>query len=214
MTGLKPKVMIALLAAGESRRFGGAKLAEPLSQSGAGREDQQALDEPLILAQYRTLELVAEALDASLVVITGGHQQRIEACLPTSALKVHNPDWPLGLAHSIATAAQYAKAQGAESLLIALGDQPALASQDYLALFSARRRENTRVCAYYELTLGAPALFCHDDFKSLMALSGDRGAKALLTRLYREGQLIALAMPEAAVDIDTRSQLEAYRARC
>ncbi|CAM4091402.1 NTP transferase domain-containing protein [Shewanella aquimarina] len=219
-TCIEGKVMIALLAAGESRRFGGVKLAQSLSseanelaceQAGASLISQPT--ETLIGHQYQALHEVANRLGATLVVVTGAHHQAIASCLPPSATLLHNPDWQGGLGHSIAAAAREAKARRAETLLIALGDQVKLGTEDYLGLFRARARANTRVCAYYELTLGAPALFHYDDFEALSSLSGDRGAKALLSRRYQEGNLIAMAMENASVDIDTRSQLMAYLAR-
>nr|WP_275659117.1 NTP transferase domain-containing protein [Shewanella sp. Isolate8] len=236
--------MIALLAAGESRRFGGVKLAQSLTNDDLASDDLIANDlasassEPkpneskqpvfyqpefystaspspttLIGHQYSALSEVAARLGASLCVITGAHHEAVASCLPPSAKLVHNPDWLGGLGHSIAAAAKEARALRAETLLIALGDQLLLGADDYLGLFRARARANTRVCAYYELTLGAPALFHFDDYEALSSLSGDRGAKALLSRRYQEGNLIAMAMENASVDIDTRSQLMAYLAR-
>ncbi|ABO24133.1 NTP transferase domain-containing protein [Shewanella loihica] len=238
-TCIQGKVMIALLAAGESRRFGGVKLAQFLTNDDLASDDLIANDlasassEPkptesknivahfvagpspttLIGHQYSALSEVAARLGASLCVITGAHHEAVASCLPPSAKLVHNPDWQGGLGHSIAVAAKEARALLAETLLIALGDQLLLETDDYLGLFRARARANTRVCAYYELTLGAPALFHFDDFEALSNLSGDRGAKALLSRRYQEGSLIAMAMEDASVDIDTRSQLMAYLAR-
>ncbi|TVP12701.1 NTP transferase domain-containing protein [Shewanella sp. KCT] len=233
-TCIQGKVMIALLAAGESRRFGGVKLAQFLTNDDLASDDliandlasapaeskpvesnQAASQTPttLIGHQFHALSEVAARLGASLCVITGAHHEAVADCLPPSAKLVHNPDWQGGLGHSIAAAAKEARAQRAETLLIALGDQLLLGADDYLGLFRARARANTRVCAYYELTLGAPALFHFDDYEALSNLSGDRGAKVLLSRRYQEGSLIAMAMEDASVDIDTRSQLMAYLAR-
>ncbi|KIO35586.1 NTP transferase domain-containing protein [Shewanella sp. cp20] len=221
---LEGRVMIALLAAGESRRFGGVKLAQSLSSEAqklacelaCEQADTPLISQPtetLIGHQYQVLHEVANRLGATLMVVTGAHHQAVASCLPPLATLLHNPDWQGGLGHSIAAAAREAKARRAETLLIALGDQVKLGTEDYLALFGARRRANMRVCAYYELTLGPPVLFHYDDFEGLSNLSGDRGAKGLLSRRYQEGALIAMAMPDAGVDIDTRSELVAYRAR-
>ncbi|MCG9755783.1 NTP transferase domain-containing protein [Shewanella insulae] len=236
---IQGRVMIALLAAGESRRFGGVKLAQSLTNDESVRDAFIANDlasassEPkpteskqpeakseaspspttLIGHQYGVLSEVASRLGASLCVITGAHHETVASCLPPSATLLHNPDWQGGLGHSIAAAASEARARRAETLLIALGDQLLLGIDDYLGLFRARARADTRVCAYYELTLGAPALFHFEDFEALSTLSGDRGAKALLSQRYQEGSLIAMAMDDARVDIDTRSQLSAYLAR-
>ncbi|QYK02872.1 nucleotidyltransferase family protein [Shewanella psychrotolerans] len=215
----KPKVnIIALLAAGESRRFGDAKLAQRLDGASfyAGDKFDAALqfdscNEPtLIGAVYARLRVVAERVGAHLVVVVGGHLEKVSSCLPANAEFIINPDWQQGISSSIGAAAKFAQTEQASSLMIALGDQLALTVDDYLNLYLARKQIDTRVCAYYGHTLAVPAIFHRDDFDHLLSLSGDRGAKPLLKQRYQEGKLIAAFMPRGAVDIDTPEELKHF----
>ena len=61
------------------------------------------------------------------------------------------------------------------------------------------------VAALYDDTIGVPAIFPADLFRELAELTGDRGARVLLSR-YPE-RVIGVPMPSAAQDIDTPGDL-------
>jgi molybdenum cofactor cytidylyltransferase len=85
-----------------------------------------------------------------------------------------------------------------------LADQPLLARDKLAAmldLFDGRRM----VCASYQGREGVPAVFPRALFAKLMALEGDAGAKVLLQSVQDK---VTVAMPEAAVDIDTLEDLK------
>lgn len=198
--------VIALLAAGESRRFGAAKLAQPLDPSLFTSHT-----EPTLVGEvYARLSSVARQVGARLVVVIGGHLEQVTACFPSDAEFIINPDWQQGIGCSIRTAAKFAQAERATSLMIALGDQLALTVEDYLSLFAARKRIETRVCACYGQSLAAPAIFHQEDFDDLLSLSEDTGAKDLLKQRYQEGKLIATSLPRGEIDIDTPEQLRRF----
>ncbi|QYJ84755.1 nucleotidyltransferase family protein [Shewanella mesophila] len=209
----KPSVnIIALLAAGESRRFGDAKLAQRLHKTkfDLGERLGSCNESTLIGEVYARLLLVARRVGARLIVVVGGHLEKVTSCLPANAEFIINPDWQRGIGCSISAAAKFAQRQQASSLMIALGDQLALTVDDYLTLYLAQTQSDTRVCAYYGHSLGVPAIFHQDDFDDLLSLKGDRGAKPLLKQRYQEGKIIAAFIPRGEVDIDTPEELERF----
>ena len=198
--------IIALLAAGESRRFGDAKLAQRLD----GAKFRSYREPTLIGEVYARLSVVAQQVGARLIVVVGGHLEKVASCLPANAELIINPDWQQGISSSIGAAAKFAQTQQASSLMIALGDQLALTVDDYLNLYLAKKQSDTRVCAYYGHSLAVPAIFHQDDFDALLTLKGDRGAKPLLKQRYQEGKLIAAFIPRGEIDIDTPEELKHF----
>lgn len=194
--------IIALLAAGQSVRFNGVKLAGIINQQGC----------PLLLDSYLKLKCVSDSTGARLVVVLGAHGDRLSALLPAHCEVIHNSLWREGLASSVKAAATYAREQGAEALLISLADQVALQPKHFFSLLKARSSSDTRVCGFYEGSLSVPAIFTQEDFPSLEALTGDRGAKSVLNNLYAQGKMIALEMENGAFDIDTQAELATWRA--
>ncbi len=74
-----------------------------------------------------------------------------------------------------------------------------------------RRAPRCLVAARYRDTLGAPAIFPRWSFPELLRLHGDAGAKQLL--LHFDAYVLALDVPEAAMDIDTPADLRALSLR-
>lgn len=205
------RLLPVLLAAGASSRFaaddsvpGHAKLA---AQDSHGtpllRLSWQALEQMRAQASqiYPKLELLP------LLTILGGHKEQLQALLPPHASCCFNPLWQQGLGHSIALAAGQAKACSADALLLALADQVALNSADYLELLECWLGSQLSSSAFYRDAPGAPAIFNATDFNALCQLQGDRGAKALLTEKLQQQRLGRIVLHRAAIDIDTGADL-------
>ncbi|HJW42979.1 MAG TPA: nucleotidyltransferase family protein [Geothrix sp.] len=95
-----------------------------------------------------------------------------------------------------------------EAVLLMTVDQPAVDAallRDLLAL-AAREPSRPAACAYAG-TLGIPAVLPRRLFPDLLALRGDRGAKAILLR----EQAAPLPFPEGAQDLDTPEDLAPFR---
>lgn len=116
------KVAAILLAAGLSRRMGARnKLLLPVN------------GEPLVRRVARTY---LGALDGPVTVVTGFEADRVRAALAGLPVQiVHNDRFDAGQAGSVATGLGHAPQT--ELLLIGLGDQPLLTSQDLTALIAA-----------------------------------------------------------------------------
>lgn len=192
-TGLQAEVTIriAVLAAGESRRFGSQKLLAPW-------QGQPLLAYPLSAAQL--------ACPGGVLLVSGHAAERIEALAAEHADKaVHNPDFAAGVGTSIATAARACSAD-VDALLIVLGDQPLVTADHLRALIAAwERAADGIVATAYAGTVGPPVLFGRAHFAALTELGGDRGAKQLL--LEQREKVVTVEFRPAAVDIDTADDL-------
>ena len=172
-----------ILAAGAASRFGSAKqlishLGKPLLQ--------HCIDKANTLCPYRVS------------VVLGANHQKIEPQI-SGAKIIRNNHWQQGLGASIAVGVENIDPQS-DGLLILLADQIALTTEDLKLLLKAFDGSNT-VSAYYASRRGVPALFPRSLYADLKLLSGDSGAKALLQR--RDINLVEIALPQAAMDIDT-----------
>lgn len=199
------KLIIALLAAGGSRRFKGAKLAATLPTS------QKAI----ILDSYAKLKQLNDRvnvdsnlnLQLELVVILGGHQAILHPLLPDTAHCVVNTEWAQGLSTSVKSAAQYAQQQQASGLMITLADQVAIDVKDYQQLILLWLQEKQTVASEYLNEPGVPAIFNYDDLADFSMINGDRGAKPVLMAHQAQNRLSLLPLDCAAWDIDTREEL-------
>ncbi|ABI38516.1 conserved hypothetical protein [Shewanella sp. MR-4] len=222
----RQRLLIAVLAAGESRRFQGIKLAQPLSTPSSVNSGQSILQRHIDrLARFTSAPLAMESsnqVSASLLVVLGAHahelRPQLEAFGANQCTLLHNADWQTGLSSSLRAAAIYAKAQQFDGMLLTLADQVALTFEDYQQLIETWQTSQQSVAALYHHEagkldeLGAPAIFNASILDLLTDLTGDRGAKSILKQLANVGELVAVPLPHAAIDIDTKADLASWLA--
>jgi len=173
-----------LLAAGASRRLGRPK--------------------QLLVWQGETLvrRAARAALEAGLdelIVVAGAERDAVAAALAGLDLRVvDNERWPEGIGSSIAAGVR--AASGAAVLLL-LADQPGVDAALLAELIVGMEAGHERVACAYAGVIGVPALFSSpSDLVALRELSGDRGARQLLTR--DGATVLAIPAEQAAHDID------------
>jgi molybdenum cofactor cytidylyltransferase len=181
-----------LLASGVSRRFGADKLVAALGPRPVVRWSAEAR---------------ARAVDATYV----GGRPRADAV--RDALRdldvrwVENPSAETGMASAIRAGVAALPAE-AEAVVLALADQPLIDPLVIHALVARWRRGGApAVVPRYDDGLGHPVLFGASLFPALLALQGDRGARAVLDALGDSLAEIEVAgtRPE---DVDTPAALE------
>ncbi|MCL1125290.1 nucleotidyltransferase family protein [Shewanella surugensis] len=212
MSQCNKKLIIAMLAAGGSRRFKGTKLAATLKSS------QNAI----LLDTYLKLKRAADVINAGMntdinlemevevVVILGGHRAQLQPLLPESTHWVVNPDWEQGLSTSVRCAAQHAINSQASGLMLTLADQVAISAADYLELIYLWQQDKQTVASEYLEEPGVPAIFNGDDLAVFSRIKGDRGAKPVLMQYKAQGRLSMLSLDCGALDIDTRDDLNRW----
>lgn len=152
----------------------------------------------------------AAGLDPVLVV-TGPAPAPIEAALAgLGARIVVNPTPEAGQAGSV-RAGIAALPETVDTVLIALGDQPALAPTIIPALLAAHRASGRPIVApRYQDGPGNPVLFDRVIFAELLALQGDQGARPVIARDPGRVEWVALDLPMPQ-DVDTPADYEKIR---
>ena len=156
-----------------------------------------------------------EASRASPIIVVTGHQaDRLCDALAGAARSggdiqfAHNPDFAQGMATSIAAGIK-ALADDVDGALICLGDMPALGAADIDHLIDAFQSDPDHhiFAPVAGGRRGNPVLFAAKFFPELMALTGDTGAKAVITA--HAGQIAEVAMTGAGtlVDLDTVEEI-------
>jgi molybdenum cofactor cytidylyltransferase len=138
------------------------------------------------------------------VIVVAGHERlAIEEALSGLAVEmVVNPHPEAGQASSVRTGIAALPASTAAAV-IALGDQPAVPRDLIPRLIAAATTTGKPIAApRYRDGLGNPVLFRADVFPELLALAGDRGARAVIERDPARVAVVEVdhAMP---LDLDT-----------
>ena len=200
-----------LLAAGRSLRFGGPKLLAPL-----GAPDDPR-GEPVVRCAVRSL--LTSRLD-QVIVVLGANADLVRTVLSDLPVQfVLNDRYAEGMSGSVraGVASVAAFGAGVDAVVIGLGDQPTVrpAIIDLLiARFEEHRSAAARdprvsiVAPAYRGVRGNPVLFARQLFPELLAIEGDRGARAIVERDPSRVSLVELPF-EAPRDVDTAADLRA-----
>ncbi len=189
-----------LLAAGASRRFGA---------------DNKLLIEidgtPLV---RRVAERLVSSRVAGVMVVTGFEAERIRDAL--AGLDIHfveNPDFAEGLAASIKCGIA-ALPEDSDAAMIVLGDMPGTTQallDKLIGIFEEGPGEKIVFPERKGGAQGNPVIWPARYFSELLKLSGDKGAKQLISQ-YREAVRPVPVGDEVALgDIDTPGDLEGWR---
>jgi molybdenum cofactor cytidylyltransferase len=186
-----------LLASGAAHRFGSNKLIAPL----AGRA----------VVRWAADALVG-AVDEVLVTVRDDSDEIRDALAGLPVHWVLNREAHAGMSSAI-RAGIAALPADAEAVVVALGDQPLLDARVVARVVERWRDGGTSaVSTRYEDGRGHPVLFGAALFPALLALEGDRGARAVLDGLGDALATIDVAGPQP-IDVDTRDALDAVAER-
>lgn len=188
-----------MLAAGGSRRLG---------------QPKQFLRHGAHTLLQRAIAAARGALpEAPLIVVVGANAARVRAVLSRARGGAHvvaNARWQDGMATSL-QAGIAAVPRTARAALVLVVDQPHLGAAGLVRLLRAwRRRPGVPAAARYDGRVGVPAVLPRRHWRTLRALQGDQGARALLRGSDR---LTLVDLPEASFDVDTLADVEQLRAR-
>jgi molybdenum cofactor cytidylyltransferase len=183
------QVVLVLLAAGRSQRFGAAdKLEADLNGTPLGLHVVAALaDVPF---RARIVVRSGCGLDFANYGYTDIANQRPE----------------LGMSGSVRLGVERGRTMGAAAVLIVLADMPCVTAAHVRRLLDAGGADDTVVASSNGTKPMPPALFGRGRFDTLIGLTGDAGARDLL----RGGRQV-VADPAELVDIDTLEELRALR---
>ena len=181
-----------VLAAGGSTRMGRPKMLLPF---GGGT-----------VLSATVAALLQSRLDR-VVVVLGAESERVrrEAGLAEDPRLrvVVNASWDEGMGSSLRRGVE--EAPDAESVLIALGDQPGMTAERVNAVLDAFRPGVRLVVPVSGAVPAHPVLFARALFPELRSLTGDAGAREVVRRHWEEAVRFAA---EPLADVDTE---EDYR---
>ncbi len=192
-----------VLAAGASRRLGAAK--------------QLLTDESGRTLVVRAAMQLQEAGCAPVLVVTGAGHDAVSRMLDTPGVTVvFNAEWAEGMGASIRCAMAWLDAHApaaADAVIITACDMPSVTASHLAALRSAWEREHARIASAYDApsgarVLGIPALFPREDWSALRALSGDRGARGVLSGPGTG----CVVLPNGGFDLDWPDDVQRWRA--
>ena len=202
MSGVSSPLVIAILAAGGSRRLGRPKQLEPIGDAG----------ERLV---HRQCRVACEAAIGPVGLVVGAYADACRSAVADlDVTLLPNPDWAEGLSRSLACAVAFARDRQAGGLLILLGDQYAIDVADLRAVARTWHEHGMRSVVAARLrdndpeSVGPPAVFPSACFDALCKLQGDVGAKAILAGLSP----ISIDLARARLDLDTDTDASAARA--
>ena len=163
-----PPVAVAVLAAGQSRRFGAA---DKLAAQFRGKPLGLHVTETLARLPFTDRWLITSAADHPCV----------EGWRATGFTPVLNPYAATGMGSSVALAARLAQEAKARALLIVLADMPLVTALHFSNLIE-RAAPDALYASHTGTAPTPPAMFGSDHFAALQEASGDQGARALLRR--------------------------------
>jgi CTP:molybdopterin cytidylyltransferase MocA len=189
MTGISP--FIAILAAGDGRRFGGAKLDAPCAGKPLGRwaiETALRCSSDIVMIVGDPVPIVAtDAFDAGEVDL------------------LRNEGAETGIGTSVACAASAARGAGATRLLVMLADMPLVTPNAVNRVVDAAQG-CPAMALYPEGHGGVPACFPLSYYERLASLGGDRGALGLLGD---DPSILLVSIPVAQLrDVDRPDDLK------
>lgn len=193
MATKRHNVFAAIMAAGSSSRFGSTKQVAEIAGA------------PLL---RRAVTPARQICRNNVLTVIGHDLEKVLAALgDDSGFVVLNENFEQGLGSSIACAARTCP-DDADAILILLADQPFVTSDHLQALVDNWSGDSDQIVATaYAGTSGPPVLFPRGTFESLAGLTGDRGARSLLTD--ERFRLKRVSFDPAAIDVDTPADLAA-----
>lgn len=184
--------LVALLAAGSARRFGGAKLDAPLGVRPLGH--------------WALAAAVASGLDVAIVVGREPPRFALDAQTSDGVRLIENPAVATGMGSSVACAARAAIAGCHSGLIILLADMPFVTDDRLPGLIDPDRAVFAR---HASDVAGPPAWIPSALLPRLTHLTGEIGARSVLGA----GDIRLIDWPaRQLMDIDTAQSLDRARA--
>jgi molybdenum cofactor cytidylyltransferase len=210
MGNLVPGIVGILLAAGRGERFGGDKLLTVIRADGTARADAQAdgrspgsarefvgvmACRQLLLALPRVVAVVRPD-DAALAAALGAAGARIVRCANADA----------GMGASLACGVQATR--DAAGWVVALGDMPWIETSTIARVAGAIADGATVAVPFYRGQRGHPVGFAASCFAALAILTGDEGARSIVTS-HRD-RVVRLDVDDAGTlrDVDRMADLD------
>ena len=183
-------VVVLILAAGESKRYGDVKQLADID------------GQPML---RRVLLNLLAPEEYHVIVVLGANAEVIHPIIEDLDVTIcANHQWEEGMSSSIKAGLEMIETEYAETtgLVIVLGDQWKLSRGEVDKLMeSAKHSTDSIIATNYNGKPGVPVYFPKGEWADLKSLKGDEGAKQLL---QRKPGIVLVDLPNAAFDLDER----------
>ena len=187
-------IAVLVLAAGKASRMNSIKQLEKI-------DNKTLLD--------ITLEKIKSIIPDTIFCVLGANSDTIKQGIKTKNIEfIINQNFETGLSSSIVSGIQYfiKKKISFDGVFIILADQPAIEIsylKNMLELFE--KNNDSIIASNYGNKLGVPAIFSAKNFKDLLLIKGDKGAKEFINQ--RKAEVLCPQTATNLFDIDTKEDL-------
>ena len=161
----------------------------------------------------RTLATAQQLTPRRVIVVLGASRARARAVVRRNSphtIVVANARWRDGMSGSLARGIAALPRRARAALLLTV-DQPDVGARALRRLVARWALRPARpAAASYAGRLGVPAILTRRVWRDARRASGDVGAREVLRG--NAGRVTHVALPEAAIDIDTQADLDAFTA--
>jgi molybdenum cofactor cytidylyltransferase len=194
------RVAALVLAAGSSRRMGGAN---KLLQEVGGV--------PML---RRAVNAALASRCTSVLVVTGADSAAVQACLAGLDVRfVHNPEHETGMASSLRCGLA-ALAADADAAVVLLADMPRIDGGHVDRLLASFDPQQPKIVApVRDGRRGNPILWPRQFFAAMMAVAGDVGAREVLQRHASQVDSVSFDDDAIFADVDTPAALDELNCR-
>lgn len=190
---MEPKIGCLVMAAGNSTRYQGNKLAAVFR------------GKPII--EYALDAVPAERFSVVTVVTQYPEIEKMAAQRGFTVIRNEHPDW--GISHTIRLGTEAMITCSA--ILYMVADQPLLDDASVERILECWRQHPCNIVgASHNGKRGNPCIFPKEYFEELMALEEDHGGNTVIRR-YPDRLLTVEVAKEELADVDTREALEALK---
>lgn len=189
------KIAMVMLAAGNSRRFGGNKL---LYEVDGTPMYVHALEQLIRVKKER--EEQQKETDLKITVVTQ-YEKIAETANEKRIQVLFNPHPEQGISSSIKIGLE--ANQEADAVLFTVSDQPWLSWKTISALINTFcNSEKGIACVSYQEKMGNPCIFRKKYYEELLALNGDKGGKKVMMRYLEDTLILEVSDGRELEDID------------
>ncbi len=202
MTAQKKRVTAVVLAAGQSKRMGQAKLLLPWGP-------HTILD--------TTLTHIKQTQVNKILLVSGGYQAQVEAIATAHAIPfVHNPNFATGeMISSLQTAVRYLQTnnQSPDGILVMLGDLPFITPNIMNQVITRFTGDTAVVAPVHNGRRGHPMLLSHELFTPLLTLTQGIAPRHLLQQYKQRTLSVKIDSDVILRDIDTPEEYQQWKNR-
>ena len=187
------KIAMIMLAAGNSRRFGGNKLLYEVDGM------------PMYLHALEQLRKAKESLQEDLtelkITVVTQYEEIAKTAQAQGIQVLFNPHPELGISSSIKIGLN--ANTDADAQLFTVSDQPWLSWRTICELIREfQNSEKGIACVSYQGKMGNPCIFRKKYYEELSTLEGDRGGKKVIMKHPEDTQIIEVSDERELEDID------------